>query len=211
MPRAAPLRAWQNLAGGCATGRNQNRLHPASRRMPREPPPSLSAPIGTQVSCACDRGETPPPPRLPPVQIGSWFRPATSTPSKPARRARRPSKRPAGSSTPCLEGLGPHCARGSAATERPRASATSCAVDSSGGRARRGETEDGDAAARGARWRGGENCVARQLSRVAAYLAVHLVCRAGARVLLNVHTEGFSGIPLHAHRTPASHYNRNAH
>ena len=48
-----------------------------------------------------------------------------------------------------------NCARGSAATGRPRASATSCAIDSSGGRARRGETEDGDAAARGALARGG--------------------------------------------------------
>ena len=48
------------------------------------------------------------------------------------------------------------------------------------------------ARARAAARRGGENCVARQVSRVAAYLAVRLVCRAGARVSFNVHTEGFS-------------------
>ena len=40
------------------------------------------------------------------------------------------SPEPSPSRQPCLEGLGPHCARGSAATDRPRASAASCAIDS---------------------------------------------------------------------------------
>ena len=65
---------------------------------------------------------------LPPVQFGSWSRPGTPTPSTPARRACRPTK--PRDRQPCLEGLGPHCARGSAATDRPRASAASCAIDS---------------------------------------------------------------------------------
>ena len=57
-----------------------------------------------------NRGKTPDATRahteiLPPVQIGSWFRPGTPTPSTPARRACRPSK--PRDRQPCLEGLGP--------------------------------------------------------------------------------------------------------
>eukprot|EP00964_Phaeocystis_antarctica_P029863 scaffold16833_cov64-Phaeocystis_antarctica.AAC.4 len=56
--------------------------------------------------CRCPRGKTPDA-TTPPVQIGSWFRPGTPTPSTPARRACRPSK--PRDRQPCLEGLGPPC------------------------------------------------------------------------------------------------------